>query len=245
MTATKAREEILGSVRRALGRDAKPEALRAKARVWEPSELENLAAEISRDCEQRRGKLIEQFESELTRVGGLFHRASSSESAARYIDHVASERQATSIVSWDVPLDVPLIEGVDLRKRLEQKGIQLTTETSDGEFLRVAARSDIGLSGVDYALADTGTLVLLTGKGRARSISLLPPVHIALLKPQQVIPGLDALFPLLRHERARANEDLSSAITFITGPSRTADIELTIVVGVHGPQQLHVVLLEN
>jgi L-lactate dehydrogenase complex protein LldG len=84
--------------------------------------------------------------------------------------------------------------------------------------------------------------VLLARKGQARSISLLPPVHIAVVKPEQLLSGLSDLFPLLRGEAE--GRDLSSAITFITGPSRTADIELTLVVGVHGPQQLHVVLLD-
>ncbi len=64
------------------------------------------------------------------------------------------------------------------------------------------------------------------------------------MKPEQLLPGLSDLFPLLRVEAEAEGGDLSSAITFITGPSRTADIELTLVVGVHGPQQLHVVLLD-
>jgi L-lactate dehydrogenase complex protein LldG len=109
--------------------------------------------------------------------------------------------------------------------------------------IQEAAGADIGVSGVDYALADTGTLVLVARNGQPRSVSLLPPVHIAVVRPEQVLSGLSDLFPILRSEAAGG--DLSSAITFITGPSRTADIELTLVVGVHGPQQLHVVLLET
>ena len=119
------------------------------------------------------------------------------------------------------------------------------TEVTDPEFVTNAAAAGIGVSGIDYALADTGTLVLLTGRGRARSISLLPAVHIALIRPEQIISGLDDLFSLLREERGLASGALSSAITFITGPSRTADIELTLVVGVHGPQELHAVLLSE
>jgi L-lactate dehydrogenase complex protein LldG len=114
---------------------------------------------------------------------------------------------------------------------------------SDNDFIRTAALADLGLTGVDYALAETGTLVLSAGKGQARAISLLPPVHIAVLRPEQVIPGLTDLFPLLRRDTEAAGGTLSSAVTFITGPSRTADIELTLVVGVHGPQQLHVIFI--
>ena len=98
------------------------------------------------------------------------------------------------------------------------------------------------MSGVDYALADTGTLVLLSREGRARSVSLLPSVHIALIRPEQVIEGLDDMFSLMRDGTDR-DKVPSSAVTFITGPSRTADIELTLVVGVHGPQELHAILL--
>jgi len=76
-----------------------------------------------------------------------------------------------------------------------------------------------------------------------RSISLLPPVHVAILRSQQILPGLSELFPLLGREQ-NGNRKLSSAITFITGPSRTADIELKLVVGVHGPQELHVLLVD-
>ncbi|HYV03597.1 MAG TPA: lactate utilization protein, partial [Blastocatellia bacterium] len=107
---------------------------------------------------------------------------------------------------------------------------------------QVATVADIGITSVDYALAETGTLVLRSGAGRARSVSLLPPVHIALLKPDQIVPGLDQLFPMLARDQLVGR--LDSALTFITGPSRTADIELTLVVGVHGPQELHVILLD-
>jgi L-lactate dehydrogenase complex protein LldG len=98
------------------------------------------------------------------------------------------------------------------------------------------------VSGVDHAIADTGTLVLLARTGQARSVSLLPPVHVAVVRPGQILSSLDDLFPVLRHD---GNGELASAVTFITGPSRTADIELTLVVGVHGPQELHVVLLDS
>ena len=99
----------------------------------------------------------------------------------------------------------------------------------------------MGLTGVDYALADTGTLVLFSGKSGGRWLSLAPPVHVALLPGERILPSLDdflALFP-----EGDSFLSLGSAITFISGASRTADIELKLVHGAHGPKQLHVVTL--
>lgn len=238
MTARTAREEILGDIKRALHGEGKSGAERGVAST--SSELDDLVLEIRKNCEQRRAELVKQFESELTRIGGRFHRAANAESAFQYIEQVASNRDAKTIVAWEGQI----IDGIDLPRRLSEKSIELLVETSGPEFIRRTAIADIGLSGIDYALADTGTLVLLARKGQARSISLLPPVHIAVMKAEQVLSGLSDLFPLLRGGAEAEGRDLSSAITFITGPSRTADIELTLVVGVHGPQQLHVVLLD-
>jgi L-lactate dehydrogenase complex protein LldG len=240
MTAKSAREEILEDIGRALHGEGKAGPLRGEPVPSASRDLDQLVSEIKKDCEQRRGELIVQFESELTRVGGRFHRATTAESAFQYIEEVASVRQAKTIIAWDTQV----IDDIDLSRKLEEKGIEVLTETADREFIPAAAASDVGVSGVDFALADTGTLVLLARKGQARSTSLLPPVHIAVVKPEQLLSGLSDLFPLLRGQAQAESRDLSSAITFITGPSRTADIELTLVVGVHGPQQLHVVLLD-
>src|SRR6266536_436653 len=240
VTAKTAKEEILGDIRRALHGEGKAGPLRGVPVPSESRHLDRLVIEIKKDCEQRRGELIGQFESELARVGGRFHRATTVESAFHYIEQVVSVRQAKTIVAWETKV----IDDIDLAGKLEKSGIGVLTETTDREFIPTAAVSDVGVSGVDYALADTGTLVLLARKGQARSISLLPPVHIAVMKPEQLLSGLTDLFPILRGEAEAEGRDLSSAITFITGPSRTADIELTLVVGVHGPQQLHVVLLD-
>ena len=241
MTATSAREEILRDIRRALEREGRSAPSPAEPVVSSFSQLDQQVCEIRKDCAQRRGALVNQFETELARVGGRFHRTTTPESALRCIEQIGLDRQAKTIIGDDAQL----IAGIDLPKRLEGTGIEFLTETTDSELIRTAVVADIGLSGIDYALADTGTLVLLARKGQARSISLLPPVHIAVMKPEQVISDLNDLFPLLRNQTEAGDGNLTSAITFITGPSRTADIELTLVVGVHGPQQLHVVLIES
>lgn len=243
-----AREEILSKIKSALKGQAQPRPALSRAAplagdedLFEASRAKQVASEIIKRCEQNRAQLIARFQDELTRVGGFFYAAESTEAVCEYVEKLAVAGDVKSVVAWNAPV----IQEIGLARSVENAGaklIQDRAETGPGEFIQQAITAGIGITAVDYGLADTGTLVVLAGEGRARSASLLPPVHVALIKPQQIISGLDDLFPLLRAEGGFADL-MSSAITFITGPSRTADIEMTLVVGVHGPQQLHVILL--
>jgi L-lactate utilization protein LutC len=96
---------------------------------------------------------------------------------------------------------------------------------------------DVGVSNAQAAIAETGTLVLDSACERHRLVSLVPPVHIAIVKASSIVETLGEALTLLRKDK-----EISPAITFITGPSRTADIELTLAIGVHGPQQLYVIV---
>jgi L-lactate dehydrogenase complex protein LldG len=93
-----------------------------------------------------------------------------------------------------------------------------------------------GVSEAIYGLADTGSVVLAAAPGEPRARSLLPEVHVTLLREERILPGLDELFAAL-------GDDLPSALAIVTGPSRSADIEQKLAVGVHGPGEVHVVLL--
>ncbi len=97
-------------------------------------------------------------------------------------------------------------------------------------------KAEVGITGADYGLADTGTLVMLA-TGDPRLVSLLPPVHIALLPVTRLLSGLDELLTVLPQPAAQ-----TASMVLITGPSRTADIEQILVRGVHGPGELHVLL---
>ncbi len=105
-----------------------------------------------------------------------------------------------------------------------------------------ALAADAGITLASFGLADTGTLVACAAPGDHRLDSLLPPVHIALLPAARIVPGLAELLARLRADGAF---DSHSAITFITGPSRTADIELTLTIGVHGPKKLFVIVVDE
>jgi L-lactate dehydrogenase complex protein LldG len=110
---------------------------------------------------------------------------------------------------------------------------------TDLETLRgLCATCDFGITSADYALADTGTLVMLASPHEARLVSLLPPAHIAVVPRERILTGLDELFSILPHPAEQ-----TSSMVLITGPSRTADIEQILVRGVHGPGHVTVVIM--
>ena len=99
----------------------------------------------------------------------------------------------------------------------------------------------VGITGCYCALAETGTLVLLSGSQTIASTHLLPETHIALVPASRIVAGMEDAFALLRTEHAGA-EMMPRAINMVSGPSRTGDIEQTIVLGAHGPYRVHIVV---
>ena len=96
---------------------------------------------------------------------------------------------------------------------------------------------EVGISTAQAAIAETGTLVLDSARERHRLVSLVPPVHIAIVDASSIFQTLGEALAFIYQ-----NGNISPAVTFITGPSRTADIELTLAIGVHGPQELYVII---
>lgn len=112
--------------------------------------------------------------------------------------------------------------------------------TSRDDLKEACAGADIGITSVDYALAATGTFVMLSSHNEARLVSLLPPAHIAIFPRSLLLANLDELLSILPRPA-----DQTSSMVLITGPSRTADIEQILVRGVHGPGEVYAVIVEN
>ena len=107
---------------------------------------------------------------------------------------------------------------------------------------RIVLEAGMGVAAADYAIAETGSCIVLPGAGVSRLVSLLPPVFVALVEPDRVLPTLDDLFALLGESLSSGS--MSRYAGIITGPSRSADIEQTVTVGVHGPGEVHMVVLD-
>ncbi len=136
-------------------------------------------------------------------------------------------RGVRTVALWDDPLLEPL------RAALATDGVRVLTAAQQ-EASRLA-EADAGVTTADWAVAETGSLVLACSPGRPRGTSLLPPLHVAVLPAGRIVSTLAELL-------ARA-APVPSALTLVCGPSRTADIELTPVRGVHGPTAVWVYLL--
>jgi L-lactate dehydrogenase complex protein LldG len=208
------REHVLHKVRTALGRSV-GQPVDEPPPVW----LRVLQAGVD--------ERVECFCGRVVALTGKSHRAASLEDARDYVAAVVAGRSA---VASNAPI-------------LRECGITALAGVESGiterERLRaLCSTAACGITACDYALADTGTLVMLASPQEARMISLLPPVHLAIVQRERLLTGLDELLSILPQPAAE-----TSSMVLITGPSRTADIEQILVRGVHGPGEIHVVVV--
>lgn len=140
----------------------------------------------------------------------------------------------------------PILDGLGLEHRLADHMAVRTvpvaasfTPSERQAFREEVIASYIGVTTADYLLADTASLALLGGRGRARSVSLVPSIHVAVVPAGRIIASYRQLLSLL------SVRSLPSNITVITGPSKTADIEATLVHGAHGPREMHLFIVAS
>jgi L-lactate utilization protein LutC len=190
----------------------------------------------------KHSSLITTLEEAVTKAGGSFYLARDREKARQYVVTLAEKVSAQAIIREDSGL----LQSLDLDRVLSNRGIATIDYAGDnvnkgnkGDWLLQTKKATLGITGIDYILADTGTIVISIPPGLSRSLSLLPLIHVAIGETRQLLDGLEALF-LQEQER-----ESGSAMILITGPSRTADIEQTLTTGVHGPIEFHLILLES
>lgn len=134
--------------------------------------------------------------------------------------------------------DFPSGARLDLAQLLRHYGCEVVAD----HFRSAAPVAAAGVTGANFALADTGTVVLDSTDEPLRLASTFPERHFVLLDPKKILPDVRSAASLIRALHQRRSPDF---IAFITGPSRTADIERVLTIGVHGPRELHILLLEG
>jgi len=205
------KQTILDNIRRALGREAGA-AVAARPQVYPPRAAGTPESEI------------ERFLAEL-KLLSADGQALAGESALQAALHaLVQAEQVRKATLWSTPL----LRHLRLAERLQALGVELVSPQAGKLAL---AGCDLGVTEADFALPETGTLGLRSSTKKPRAVSLVPRIHLALLTPAALRPDLHEVF-------AEARRD--NYLVLITGPSRTSDIELTVTLGVHGPQKLAV-----
>jgi L-lactate dehydrogenase complex protein LldG len=236
-----ARRTILGSIRRSLVASAPHDVVHAERHqppvpshgIPLPVLTANGGAAAPRPDAATADPLA-LFQVRLEAVGGTFTVARGAAEVATSIERILTQSGAQRAAASDSPRVRPLVEAA-----CAAAGVELRLDAPHAELFDC----DVGISGAQWGIAETGTLVLESARERHRFVSLIPRVHVALLRADRICTTLGEA---LRHVREGDPEETvqNAAITFVTGPSRTSDIELTLAIGVHGPQELHVILME-
>lgn len=222
------RDTILRSIRQSLTTAYLPQAQAtppAPALLVPPPALADQVAGFRRNLEAVRGRV---------------HGPYGVDEATSEVVRLLREAGAGDVLSWP-PAELGL---PGLAAQLDAIGLRVVDPTVPEDAagraaaLQQLASVPVGLTGAQAGLADTGSLVLIHAPGRPRFASLLPPVHVAVLHLGRMLPDLATFLAVTPELTAD-----TSNVVIVTGPSRTADIELTPVFGVHGPKRLEVVLV--
>ncbi|MCI0475770.1 MAG: LUD domain-containing protein [Anaerolineales bacterium] len=206
-----AREQIVADVQIALHRksDSPVTPIPASARI---------APRVAGDANAE----MEMLFSEISKLGGVTGRIKKS-GLKIALEKLVKEQKVKQATLWETPE----LENLGVAQTLTDLGVQLVSPHADK---RVIAECDLGVTGVDCAFPETGTLMLRSSPVKPRAVSLLPRVHLAIVSPAALRADLGSAF---------AEAKGSNYWVFVTGPSRTADIELTVTIGVHGPKALY------
>lgn len=248
-------ERFIQRIQAALGHRDKDTHAREEsifARRKSPDQENSLAAIRRRNKADQRAlldRLIKEAKPLAMNVTPLKDSAAVTASIADLVDNTAPEwGSRKSVVQWDHPL----MDRLNLNAVLAHQGVPVHTAAFENEADRRNQRRQIrkrvidayiGVTSADFCLADTATLVMKSRPGEARSVSLVPSIHVAVIRLDQLLADLKELYALLKWDADQQTEGLTHHMAFISGPSKTADIELTMVHGAHGPRELHLYVI--
>ncbi len=251
---------FLGRIRQALGHAPHESRNGSHLFMQGPSreELQILERYRQRTAKDRE-ELLEQLMEAAKPVHLCVRRLPDPEAAGAAIAALVQEKApepdtVKQVVAWRHGL----IDGLDLHLLPEQSAVRVhrtppldplmdpARRHAEREAQRRAiAKAHMGVTAADFCMADTATLVLRARPGQPRSVALLPPVHVAVITLDQILWDMKELFALLRWEARFAAQGLSRYMAFISGPSKTADIEATMVHGAHGPREVHLFVVAS
>ena len=232
-------------VRKALGRSgpltATPDHPSLKATL--PRHTEKVRT-IQAKSEARLSMSVAKLVETATDASWTVHQVGGHGEAAEAVAEIAASVRAKSVIRTAEELFKRVDIDSTLRKRSLSPTVLATNRTRRrADLKRIAFAADLGVSGVEYAIAETASCVVVPRKGVARMTTLAPPKLVLVIEESQVLETLDDFFALKRFDFLTQRGRMPNYYNFISGPSRTADIEQTLTIGVHGPGEVHMVLI--
>jgi L-lactate dehydrogenase complex protein LldG len=206
---------VIENIRQSLGRtDQTP--ITPRPAIYKPRQTDSLDLEV------------ERFLEEIKKLSGVGQKLSPADLDAA-LKTLVDEQDIQKATVWETPH----LKQLGVSEILNSLGVELVSPNASKHEM---ALCDLGITEADYFLPETGTLVLKSSMMKPRAVSLLPRIHLAIIRPEISRADLHQVF-------AESKDD--HYLVFITGPSRTADIELTVTLGVHGPKNLFVWIMEQ
>jgi len=221
---------VLNDVKRALGR----------SETVVPTPLPPF---VDANARELTGDVLQSFMEEATTLGCNVGCIESEEAIAETILRICRAADVSNIVISGAALlaQLKLYDQFDYYG-IERSYIESFSNAAKKDLVKHLSSRLVGVTGIDWAIAETGTIVITSDEDQELLTSLLPPIHVAVMKRSQIREGLTTVLEELGTERMMKQPPSRSA-TFITGPSRTSDVELTLSIGVHGPKELHLIIV--
>ena len=222
---------VIENIRRSLGGQRPPynprRGLGPRPAIYESRRPESVDSEI------------EQFLDEVRKLSGVAEKLSA-DSVSDALKALVAKNGIRKATLWHTPL----FEQLGIENTLRSLAVDIISPNADKHEM---AHCDLGITEAEYILPETGTLVLASSAEKPRAVSLLPRLHLAIVRPEMLRPDLHQVFAEhIGRGEASLRPYTPDYLVFITGPSRTADIELTVTLGVHGPKNLHVwIMVKN
>ena len=230
---TSSRERMLGRIRSGL-EQARPML------THEAGRISHIPPAYVHPAEE---DLAQQFAAELRKLECNTYMYATEQAALELVSSLLERYNTQHIIAWDMAqIGLPGLEKLVAQHQIRNTSI-FVGGTQRAAQLQELEPATVCITGADVAIAESASIVLRGGPGRPRLASLLAPIYIAIIRKSQLVRGLGEALMRLQSQHAEDFFRDASTLTFITGPSRTADIELTLTLGVHGPREVHAIIL--
>jgi len=198
--------------------------------VLKDANQHELAAVLKKQCEVIHTQFLEVQANEVTDT----------------MANILKSEQLKTVITYDDSRFLEYGFNANMRKKWEENGISsyIWDHTKTAENIEAAEQADVGITISDMTLAESGTVLLFSNRNKGRSVSLLPKTFIAIVPQSTIVPRMTQAATAIS-KLVSEGQEIASCIDFITGPSNSADIELNLIVGVHGPIKATYILVKD